>query len=171
MSVVAPVWNALQIVVFSFDIPNKIRMKKLSYKISILAPAEKVWESLWNEHTYAAWTSPFGEGSAIDIKDWKEGGRVHFIAAGGHGMYSDIVKMTANKYISFRHLGEVKDGQELPIDEKTREWSGWMENYTLTESNGQTALLVEVDMHEKDAGFMDEAFPKALDKLKEISEL
>lgn len=146
-------------------------MKKLSYKISIDAPREKVWESLWNKETYAAWTSPFGEGSAIVIKDWNEGGRVYFTAANGHGMYSDIVKMTENDYISFKHLGEVKDGKELPIDEKSREWSGWMENYTLTELNGKTELLVEVDMNEKETEFMDNAFPKALDKLKEISEL
>lgn len=145
-------------------------MEKLSYKISIDAPREKVWESLWNQQTYSQWTSPFGEGSSIQIKDWNEGGRVHFTAAGGNGMYSDIVKMTENAYISFRHLGEVKGGQELPIDEKAKEWSGWMENYTLTEADGKTALLVEVDMLEKETEFMNKTFPKALDKLKEIAE-
>jgi uncharacterized protein YndB with AHSA1/START domain len=159
-----------KILYFRLTSKNKVFMKKLSYKIDIDAPREKVWDSLWNPTTYAAWTSPFGEGSAINIQDWREGGRVQFVAAGGHGMYSDIVKMTGNEYISFRHLGEIKDGKEMPIDEKTKEWSGSTENYTLTGSNGQTTLSVEVYMNENEVAFMDEAFPKALDKLKEISE-
>lgn len=145
-------------------------MERLSYKILINAPREKVWEKLWNEQTYPEWTSPFGEGSEAFSEDWEEGSRVIFTAGDGHGMYSEIVKKIANEYISFRHLGMYKDGKELPVDEEAKQWSGSMETFTLRDSGGKTELLVEVDTDKKDTESLNKAFPEALQKLKSLSE-
>ena len=45
-------------------------MEKQEFKISINAPREKVWEVLWNDTTYPAWTAVFSEGSHA-VTDWK----------------------------------------------------------------------------------------------------
>ena len=38
-------------------------MKKLEYTISINAPKEKVWHSLWDDENYESWTKAFCDGS------------------------------------------------------------------------------------------------------------
>lgn len=142
-------------------------MEKLKFNITINAPKEKVWDVLWNDHTYSAWTRPFDEGSRAVSEDWEEGSRVLFIAGNGQGMYSNILKKVPGEYICFEHIGEYSNGEELPPNDS---WSGSMESYTLNESGGKTELFVEVDMEEAHTNMMNEAFPKALQIVKELSE-
>lgn len=144
-------------------------MKKLEFSIDIEAPKEKVWNTLWDEATYPQWTSVFSEGSKA-VTDWKEGGMVHFLDGKGSGMYSTIAQSIPYKFMSFRHIGELKDGKELPVDEKAKEWSGSMENYTLEESGSVTKLLIDLDITDDHLKYFNETFPKALQKVKEIAE-
>ncbi|MCB2408429.1 SRPBCC domain-containing protein [Hymenobacter lucidus] len=144
-------------------------MKKTCFSTMINAPKEKVWNVLWGDQTYGAWTSVFSEGSRA-ITDWQEGSKVVFSSADGGGMYSVIEKKIPNDFISFKHLGEVKDGQELPIDEKTQSWSGATENYTLTQVGETTELSVEMDISEDHQQYFNDTFPKALEKVKELAE-
>src|SRR6188508_3009161 len=88
-------------------------MKKANFTVKINAPKEKVWEVLWNDKTYREWTSVFSEGSYA-VSDWKEGSKVQFLGPEGGGMFSKIAKLVPNEYMSFEHLGELKDGQEQP---------------------------------------------------------
>jgi uncharacterized protein YndB with AHSA1/START domain len=145
-------------------------MKTLQFSTTINAPREKVWEVLWGKDTYPQWTAPFGEGSRAET-DWKEGSKVLFLSASGDGMASEIVMSNPPEFMAFRHLAEVKDGMELPVDEKVREWAGAMENYTLRQTGNATTLTVEMDMMESHADFFHEAFPKALEKVKELAEV
>ena len=144
-------------------------MKKLSYQTEIKAPKDKVWKVLWDDATYRAWTSAFSEGSYA-VSDWQEGSKVLFLSAEGDGMYSQIDKMIPEAYMSFRHIGVVKNGQEQPLDEETKAWSGSKENYTLHDTGNGTRLEVEVDMDESYEDFFNTTFPKALAKVKELSE-
>jgi uncharacterized protein YndB with AHSA1/START domain len=144
-------------------------MKKLQFKTEINAPAEKVWKALWDDVNYRNWTSVFSEGSHM-VTDFKKGSKVHFLDGKGSGMYSTIAENVANKFMSFQHLGVIKDGKEQPMTEETKEWSGSLENYTLTENNGTTNLSVEVDMADAYAEYFNEIFPKALAKVKAIAE-
>ncbi len=91
-------------------------MERINFKAEINAPKNLVWEVLWNENSYREWTKPFCEGSYYKA-DWREGGRIHFLSPEGSGMYSDIEKLVADEYVSFKHLGEVKDNNEQPQDE------------------------------------------------------
>lgn len=144
-------------------------MKQLQFSVDIKAPAAKVWEILWNDATYREWTNVFMEGSHV-VTDWKEGSKVLFLGPTDEGMYSEIAKKNENEFMSFRHLGMVKDGKELPNDDESKAWSGSMENYTLKEINGITTLIVNLDTVESHSDYFNQAFPQALQKVKEIAE-
>jgi uncharacterized protein YndB with AHSA1/START domain len=149
-----------------------IVMEKKEFKININAPRDKVWEVLWNDTTYPAWTAPFAEGSRAE-SDWKEGSKILFTDGKGSGMVSTIAEMRPNEYMSFKHLGTVKDGVEDTESEENKAWAGALENYLLKTDNGGTALTVEMSLHGIPPEMLDyfsQTWPKALDKLKEIAE-
>ncbi|MBF7091809.1 SRPBCC domain-containing protein [Flavobacterium sp. ALJ2] len=144
-------------------------METLEFAIRIKAPVEKIWSVLWEDETYKKWTSVFCEGSHT-ISDWNEGDKIHFMSPNGEGMYSVIETKIPNEYMAFKHLGEIKDFKELPIDEATKKWSGVMETYRLTEEDGFTVLEAKVDTFEKYIDYFKEVFPKGLEMVKELSE-
>jgi len=147
-------------------------MEKKEFKININAPREKVWEILWNDATYPEWTAPFAEGSRAET-DWKEGSKVLFTDGKGSGMVSKIAEMKPNEYMSFKHLGMVKDGVEDTESEQIKAWAGALENYILKNENGGTALTVEMSLGGIPPDMLDyfsKTWPIALDKLKEIAE-
>ncbi len=144
-------------------------IEKLVFEIDINAPKEKVWQKLWGKDTYSQWTSAFTEGSYFE-GDFKQGNRVHLLAPGGEGLYSDILFLKENEMLVFSHIGYVKDKQELPLDEETAVWTGSLESYTLTETSAGTHLKVELDNQKEHHDKMRELFPKALFKLKELCE-
>ena len=119
-------------------------MEKINFYISINAPKEKVWNVLWDETSYRKWTSVFAEGSTVVTDNWKEGSKVLFLDGNGSGMVSMVAANKPNEYMSFKHMGEVKDGVEDISSEKIKGWSGSMENYTLKEAGGKTELKVEM---------------------------
>lgn len=142
---------------------------KIEFTIDINAPREKVWKVLWDEVTYRKWTSAFMEGSYA-VSDWKEGSSIHFLDPNGGGMYSIIERSNPPEYMSFKHIGELKEGKEQPLDEKTMMWSGGKENYLLKEKDGVTTLSVTGDMPDDFIEFFNAAFPKALAIVKSLSE-
>lgn len=145
-------------------------METLEFKIRIKASGEKVWSVLWEDETYKKWTSAFCEGSHT-ISDWNEGDKIHFMSPNGEGMYSIIETKTPNVYMAFKHLGEIKDFKELPIDEETKKWSGAMETYRLTPDDEFIDLVAQVDTVEKYLDYFKEVFPKGLEIVKELSEI
>jgi uncharacterized protein YndB with AHSA1/START domain len=144
-------------------------MTTLEFKIEINAPKEKVWDVLWNDATYKQWTAVFCEGTYV-VSDWKEGSKIHFLSPNGDGMNSVIYKKIPNEYIAFKHISELKNFVEMPIDPKTQGWTGAMETYQLTENNGLTVLEVKMDSVEKYVDYFKTTFPKGLDMLKKLSE-
>jgi uncharacterized protein YndB with AHSA1/START domain len=144
-------------------------MKKIHLNILINASANKVWQVLWNDFTYRKWTAPFHEGSYA-LSDWKEGSDIQFLSPDGGGMFSKIEQSKPNEFMSFRHLGEIKNFEKQPVDEKTKLWSGGLESYSLKEENGNTMLDVNLDTLEDFAGYLSEKFPKALEVVKELAE-
>ncbi len=144
-------------------------MEKKQFKIEIAASKEKVWNVLWGENTYPAWTSPFAEGSRAET-DWNEGSKVLFLDGKGHGMVSTIAEKRPNEFMSFKHFGTVKDGVEEFESAHTKEWSGALENYILKTVDGKTELVVDMDMTEEFKDYFVKTWPKALDKVKELAE-
>jgi hypothetical protein len=144
-------------------------MKQLNFSINIDAPKKKVWQVLWNDDTYRKWTEVFSEGSYAE-SDWNEGSKIHFLSPEGEGMYSKIEKKIPDEYMSFKHLGVMKEGKEQPLDEEAKKWAGAMENYTLKQNGNSTELKVDLQIAEGNEKYFDEKFPKALEKVKELSE-
>ena len=145
-------------------------MERINFSISIDAPKEKVWNVLWDDSSYRKWTSVFSEGSYAVTDNWKENSKVLFLDGKGSGMVSKVAVNKPNEYMSFKHLGEVKDGVEDTSSEKVKGWSGAMENYTLKEEGGKTELKVEMDITEDFKDFFMQTLPKALDQVKTLSE-
>jgi hypothetical protein len=85
-------------------------------------------------------------------------------------MVSMVAANKPNEYMSFRHLGEVKDGVEDTSSDKVKDWAGAMENYTLKEINGKTQLLIDMDITEEFKEMFSQMWPNALKNVKELSE-
>lgn len=145
-------------------------MEKQEFKIAIDAPREKVWTVLWADDSYRAWTAPFTEGSHA-ITDWKKGSKVLFLDGKGMGMVSKIDETIPNEYMSFEHLGYVKDGVEDVTSDEVKSFAGAHENYTLKDIGGKTELIVDMDMNDQYKDYFTQTFPKALAKVKELAEL
>jgi hypothetical protein len=139
-------------------------MNTLHFKANINAPKEKVWKILWDDKTYREWTAAFMEGSYAE-SDWNEGSKISFLAPGGSGMFSVIEKKIPNEQMTFKHLGEIKDGKE-----ETKEWGGAKESYHLQDLNGGTELTVALDATGEFEEYFSITFPKALEIVKKISE-
>ena len=144
-------------------------MEKQHFSIEIDAPREKVWKTLWEDNTYRGWTSAFTEGSHA-VTDWKKGSKVLFLDGKGEGMVSSIADNKPNEFMSFEHLGIVKDGVEDTKSDKVKEWAGAHENYTLKTVNGKTQLTIDMDVNDEFKEYFQNTWPKALDKLKELAE-
>jgi hypothetical protein len=145
-------------------------MKTLSYKININATPEKVWQSLWQLENYKIWTNPFCEGSYYKTDSFTEGNKIHLLTPSGEGMYSILDRIDENHFMAFKHLGDIKNFEEIPLTNETGNWSGAMETYTLNKTDNGTELTVNVDTIEKYIDFMNNTFPLALNELKRISE-
>ena len=146
-------------------------MKKLNFTTKIDAPKEKVWNTLWNDTTYRAWTSAFAEGSYAETDNWKEGSKVLFLGPTRDGMVSMVAKNKPNEYMSFKHLGVVKQGVEDTESDQVKGWAGVLENYSLKEEGGKTTLSVEMDSTDDFADYFEKTWPEALNKLKQLAEL
>ena len=145
-------------------------MIKVNFSAAIHAPKQRVWYILWEKSFYEQWTSLFSEGSTVKTDGWKEGSMVQFLGPNENGMVSMVIANKPNEYMSFRHLGIVKDGVEDTTSDEATGWAGAMENYTLKEENGITVLTVEMETTEEYKDYFNNKWPKALAKVKELSE-
>lgn len=144
-------------------------MQQLNFSTNIKASAENVWKVLWGDDSYPKWTSVFSEGSHA-VTDWKEGSKVLFLDGKGSGMVSTVSANKPNEFMSFKHLGEVKDGVEDTTSDKVKGWAGATETYTLTDTGGVTELSVDVDIIDQHKDYFIKTFPRALEQVKELSE-
>jgi uncharacterized protein YndB with AHSA1/START domain len=143
--------------------------QKLTYSTVIDAPRDLIWRVLLDDATYREWTNVFAEGSYADT-DWQEGSKALFLGPTGDGMVSRIAVHRPNEHISIEHLGVVKNGVEELEGGAAEGWAGAHENYTLRDVPGGVELLIEMDSTPEYAPYFNETWPKALAKVKEISE-
>lgn len=108
----------------------------------------------------------FYKGSYYVTDNWKEGGKIKFLAPDRSGIYSRIETHIPNNVIRFRHIGNVAKGKEQPVDEETRKWSGARERYSLREGAGAVTLVIQIDVLDQHVEFMSTKPPKALEIVK-----
>lgn len=156
-------------------------MKKLQFKISINAAVTQVYDlmlGISNKSTYEQWTSLFNPTSSYE-GSWDKGSKILFIGVDEKeekgGMVSKIVENIPNRFVSIQHYGLLKADKEITEGPEVEKWANGFENYTFEENNGPdsyrgTIITVDLDTTEDFVGYMNETYPKALDKLKEICE-
>jgi Activator of Hsp90 ATPase homolog 1-like protein. len=151
-------------------------MKKLKYTKEISASPERVYDvmlGLSDKHTYEQWTAAFNPTSSWE-GSWNKGDKILFVGISEDGSKSGMIARIAEndpgKYVSIEHYGELQKGVEITEGEKVDQWKGAHENYRFESAANGTLVTVEVDMVDDYVSYMDEAWPKALAKLKEICE-
>jgi hypothetical protein len=149
-------------------------MKKLDLDILIHASRESVWDAIVNQEKYRTWAAAFQEGSYFE-GGWNKGDKILFIAINKdgqkEGMVSEIAESNFSEFISIRHLGYLLNGYEDTTSPAIKEWAPSYENYTLEQVDDQTTRFkLHMDVTEDYYDMFLELWPKAMQKLKEISE-
>lgn len=151
-------------------------MKKIKFSVTIHAPAGKVFDvmlGLSNKSTYEQWAALFNPTSTF-IGSWDKGSKILFVGTDENGekggMIAEIEDNILNQFISIRHFGLLKGEEEILDGPDVEKWANGYENYTFEDMNGVTTVTVELDSSEDFVDYMNEVYPKALNKLKEICE-
>ena len=151
-------------------------MKKLQFKVSIKAPVTKVYDIMLgvnSKSTYEQWTSLFNPTSTYE-GSWEKGNKILFIGVDEKGekggMVSRIVENIPNRFVSIQHYGLLKADKEIMEGPEVEKWANGFENYSFEENNGTTTVTVDLDTTEDFLDYMNQTYPKALDKLKELCE-
>lgn len=151
-------------------------MKKIQFTKEIKAPVSKVYKAMLgldSKSTYEFWTAEFNPTSTYE-GDWKKGNKILFVGTDENGkkggMVSKIVEHKHAEFVSIRHLGFLDGDTEITSGEEVEKWAGGHENYSFKEINGITMVTVDMDIVDDHLDYFIETYPRALDKLKEISE-
>ncbi|MFT4017650.1 MAG: SRPBCC domain-containing protein [Agriterribacter sp.] len=151
-------------------------MKKIQFDVSIHAPANKVYDvmlGISNKSTYEQWTALFNPTSTYE-GSWDKGSKMLFIGTDEKGekggMVSEIFDNIPNRFVSIRHYGILKANVEITEGPEVEQWANGFENYTFEENKGTTTVTVDLDITEDFLDYMNQNYPKALGRLKEICE-
>lgn len=144
-------------------------MKQRTYLVTINAPVPQVWETMLAPDTYTEWTEAFSPGCYYE-GSWDEGAEIRFLAPGGDGMISEIAENRRHELVSIRHRGVILKGVVDTESDAVKAWDGAYEKYLFMPVDGGTEVKVLLDVMPEYEAMMDEMFPKALAKLKEICE-
>lgn len=151
-------------------------MEKLQFNVIINAPIAKVYDTMLgisNKSTYEKWTDVFNPTSTYE-GSWDKGSKILFVGIDENGekggMVSEIYDNILNQFVSIRHYGLVNANVEITEGPEVEKWANGFENYSFAENNGITTVTVDLDTTEDFLDFMNETYPTALDKLKEICE-
>ena len=146
---------------------------KLKFDVEINAPVDVVYSAMIGKETYSQWTAEFDPSSRFE-GSWDKGSKIQFIGCDENGieggMVSQIKENIPNKFISIKHLGMLKDGEEITSGEEVEKWAGGLENYYFYPNGNKTRVEVIVDSYPEFDEFFSAAWPKSLNILKEISE-
>lgn len=144
-------------------------LKRLQFSITIAAPVARVFDLMTEPESYRQWTDAFMEGSYFE-GSWQQGQRIRFLSPGGDGMVAEIAEHRPNEFISIRHLGYIVQDVEDTDSEAVRAWAPAYENYTFEATPEGTKLVIDQDVTEEFEGYMAEAWPQALARLKALCE-
>lgn len=142
---------------------------QLSFKIFVAAKPEQVWEQTFGAESYKEWTKAFCDGSYFE-GSWEEGASIRFLSPTGDGMVSEIAEARPHERLSIRHLGQITGGVVDTTSDQIRSWAPAYESYDFRAIPGGTEVEVTLDTVEEWKDYMQETFPKALARLKDLCE-
>lgn len=144
--------------------------QRLHFTVCIDAPRQRVWDTLFDPQSYSEWTAPFCEGSSYE-GSWESGTKMRFLTPSGDGMVAEIAERRPGEFLSVRHLGEIRQGVEDTHSPQVRGWAPAYENFSLSErASGGTELRVDLDTTPAYAQFMQDTYPRALQRLQALCE-
>ena len=151
-------------------------MEKLQFKVNIKAQVADVYDfmlGITSKSTYEQWTALFNPTSSYE-GSWDKGSKILFIGVDEKGekggMVARIAENMPNQFVSIQHYGLLQGDKEITEGPDVEKWANGFENYTFEENNGTTTVIVDLDTTEDFVDYMNEKYPQALDKLKEICE-
>lgn len=144
-------------------------IQTLEFRSTIHAPVELVWHTMLDPLSYREWTSAFTPGSHYD-GSWEQGAPIRFLDGKGGGMVAEIAENRLFQYLSIRHLGYVVDGMDDTESEQVRAWAPAYENYEFRALGPSTELRVRVDVEPSFVKLMNDLWPPALERLRELCE-
>jgi len=146
---------------------------QLHFDIEINAPVRDVYTTMIDPEQYSAWTGAFCPTSRFE-GSWEKGSKILFIGEDEKGEKGGMIAIIADnipgKFISIQYEGLLKGDEEITSGEEIESWKGAYENYTFEEKNGGTLLSVDVTGIRELQDFFSQAWPAALNTLKEICE-
>lgn len=147
-------------------------MQKLQFKVEINAPVSKVYNlmlGLDNKQSYEEWTAAFNPTSTYE-GSWLKGSKILFIGTAEDGkrggMVAEIAENIPNQFVSIHHRGILDGDQEIAIEA----WASGFENYTFEELENISLVTIDADIPEEYLDYMNGVWPKALARLKELTE-
>lgn len=152
-------------------------MKKMQFSVNINAQASKVYNTMLgiqSKSTYEKWTALFNPTSTYE-GSWEKGSKILFVGYDEKGerggMVSKILDNIPCSFVSIQHYGLIKGDTEITEGPEVEKWANGFENYTFEEKDNTTIVTVDLDTTEDFVAYMNDTYPKALAKLKEICEL
>lgn len=148
-------------------------MKRLQFNIQIKSSPIHAYNVMLGKDTYKQWTAAFNPSSNFE-GSWDKGSTILFIGVDEEGkkggMVAQIRENEPGRFVSIEHLGILDGDKQIIEGPQVEDWAGALENYSFSEGSDFTTLTVEVDTKEEYIDYFEEAWPKALNKLKEICE-
>lgn len=148
-------------------------MIKLRYSKQINAPKKEVHRIMLDKPTYEIWTSAFNPSSTFE-GNWEKGTKMYFLGicddGKREGMVSEIAENIPGEIVSIWHKGILDGDKEITEGPQVEKWGNIYEIYRFEEHDGITTLSIEQDLEESYKEYFDEAWGKALHRLKEICE-
>ncbi|MEO1001754.1 MAG: SRPBCC domain-containing protein [Cyanobacteria bacterium J06638_7] len=146
-------------------------MKMLTYSIVISKPQDVVFKTMTDKSVYPGWAKAWGEGMTYE-GEWKQGEHISFFDQTQGGTKVLVEEIVPNESIKTKHVAMVNQ-QNIEIelaDDMMRKWIGSQENYYFKEKSENETTLEVVMITDEAFEKMMEAWPKALQLLKEICE-
>ena len=147
-------------------------MKKMTIRktIEVNAPKEVVWEVLTEDKFTRTWYREFSEGTHADT-DWTTGSKAIFTDNSNSGLIGKVIANNPYEHLSLEYQGVITDGVEDYTSRDALFVKGGLETYRLSEKMGTTTLSIECDMGEDLFQPMSQAWDKALQEIKRLSEI
>lgn len=144
-------------------------VKQLNFSIVINAPVQTVWQRMLSDVGYRNWTSAFCEGSYFK-GSWQQGETIRFLSPSGDGMVATIAEHIPLELLSIKHLGFIVAGKDDFSSDNVTSWAPAFENYYFSVGPEGTELRIEQDIAPEYEQYMQDSWPKALQKLKALCE-
>lgn len=144
-------------------------METLHFSIKINAPKERVWDIMLADKPFRQWSGEISQGSYYE-GSWEQGSNIRFMNATGGGVLSRIAQNKLHEFILIENYGVIEHGVEKTEGPIVAQAASMHENYTFTETDGITEVLVETNADDEYKPIFERVWPKALAKLKALCE-